>query len=159
MSTSIAITSRIKTEYIKGRSPEVLLYMLNKNKVDVVVDVRDGTKWPEYYRPPNLRNTLIEKGYQYIYLKDLGNPSVLRNKVKQIKDEKKADQLARQWYLKYLSQGDALNTMRALAEKIASDDKIYCLICYCATSNPAKCHRFWLRAFLLAFIKKMEDDA
>lgn len=136
-------TQKIQTEYLIGVKPKQLIQRLKEKKVNVVVDIRWWSVFPDYFNPLNLRILLTKNKIEYVQFQGLGNPSVLR------KQAGKNHKLAKELYQKYIdSNSKAEDQFLELYKKIRFK-KNYCLICYCRTLDPRICHRFWLREALI----------
>jgi len=147
---------RIKTEHINERTMASFINEI-KGKVDVVIDIRYNTffKRNQGFKPEIFQIILATHNIEYFYFQDLGNPYHKKNQDKPIK--------AKQDYLKYLEKRlfarsnkpdlQPHHILTHLFNKIAHSkdyqSKNFCLICYCATTNPSECHRFWLKEKLI----------
>jgi len=135
----------IETAYLKGRKPEDLLKVLQAKRVNVVVDVRFGYKYPVYFFPTELSRFLQAHDILFLSRQTLGNPWILRQQAGTDFVKMKA------LYLQHLEQPSQQAAIGLLLEYMRSHppDWIYCLICYCPTEDPNLCHRFWLREYIL----------
>jgi uncharacterized protein (DUF488 family) len=146
--------SRVKTEYINSRTMEAFIKQI-KGKIDVVIDVRYNTFFKRDFSPRKFKVALEANKIEYEYIQDLGNPYYRKFK----EDFRKAKRA----YLNYLRKNVYIksnkaellpcNSLESLFKKIAHKKdcktKVFCLICYCDTENPALCHRFWLKEALI----------
>ena len=136
-------TQKIQTEFLKGVSPNQLIYKLKKKEIDVVVDIRWWSVYPVYFAPLNLRFLLTKNDIEYLRLQALGNPSILR------KQAGENFELAKEWYLEYIIKDPKARQMLLDLLKKLRFRKNYCLICYHRTLDPRLCHRFWLKEALI----------
>ena len=134
-------TQKIETEFLQGVKPNQLIEKLEEKEIDVVVDIRWWSVYPDYFAPLKLRILLTKNKIEYLRFQALGNPSVLR------KQALGNPELAKELYLKYInSNPKAKEQFLELFKKIRFR-KNYCLICYCEPPKP--CHRFWLKQELV----------
>jgi len=126
---------KIDQTYIKGIKPEQLLETLEKKEIDCVIDIRFWSVFPVYFNPKNMETLLKNHNIEYKQFQELGNPSSLRKRAG--KDFRKAKKL----YTEYVKT-EAEDELRTLVN-LMRFNKRYCLICYCPTEDPRKCHRFW----------------
>jgi uncharacterized protein (DUF488 family) len=126
---------KIDQTYLKGIKPEQFIKTLESKNIDCVIDIRFWSVYPTYFNPKNMEKLLEIHEIEYKQFQELGNPSSLR---KRAKDFRKAKKL----YTEYVKTeaDDELTTLVNLMRF----NKRYCLICYCPTEDPRKCHRFWL---------------
>lgn len=75
------LTDKLKTEFLKGRTPDQLISSLKEKEVDIVIDIRFSTWMPIFYKPQRLKQLLTEENIQYFYCRKLGNPSKFRKSV------------------------------------------------------------------------------
>ena len=140
-----------KTEFINGREGRKFISLV-EGKVDHVIDVRFNTfyKSKQGFGPQNLKRVLREIGIKYSYFHLLGNPfHKLYSKEEFV--------AAKVHYLKYIENNPgAKKTLDDLFNLIPKKriTKIYCIICYCATTDSRMCHRFWLFEALMNLKKK-----
>jgi hypothetical protein len=91
---------------------------------------------PLFPKKATLMALLPEHGIEYRHLAGLGN------KFKDVPDMAES---------KRLYQNDIIHAadFKKLTD-FARDNgaKMICLLCYCNTVDPAKCHRFWLKELL-----------
>jgi uncharacterized protein (DUF488 family) len=115
----------------------------------VIIDVRDWSFYPPYYRPQNFKPFLNSKGFGYLQFKGLGNPKRFRD----LEDFK----IVRKKYKEFILNEKMLELLDLYNEIISKPDTLYYLVCYCATNNRNGCHRFWLKDLLLLVKKKKEE--
>lgn len=136
-------TQKIETAYIRGVSPELFTKTLERLKVNVVVDIRDWSLYPIYFSQKFMKDLLEIHGIEYLRLKNLGNPSILR---------KRAGEnfvLAKKQYQEYITNNPASKQELIILFKQFRFRKRFCLICYCDTLDIKLCHRFWLKELLI----------
>jgi len=137
-------SQKIKTEYINKKDLETFVDSVKKlGENVVVVDVRDNTffKTKQGFGPRDLAKTLAAKNIEYMRYKHLGNPYH--------KHYKTEPEKAKLVYTNYLRvNDDAHATLNELYKHLRLK-KTFCLMCYCDTLDPKKCHRFWLREALI----------
>jgi len=92
---------------------------------------------PTYYRRKELQQALKRVNIRYENLEVLGNPPSNRDLSNPTK--------AKETYLDHILLHRA-RLVRIL--NYVDSPLVFCLICYCATHDTAKCHRFWLKEFL-----------
>jgi hypothetical protein len=147
---------RIKSAYLKGQKPVDFLLQLEEHGIEVVVDVRDWFAYPLYFYPAIFKNkenqaptgmpiTLGDK-FEFLSFNELGNPKWIRSMKKGFSVIER-DKLIKETYMNEI-RTFKLDKLRELFEIIKKSDKVFGLICYCPTLNPAKCHRFWVKDLL-----------
>jgi len=137
-------SKKIKTEYINKKDLETFVNSVkNLGEKVVVVDVRNNTfyKTDQGFSPRDLAKTLAAKNIEYLRYKHLGNPFHWH-----YKDEPEKAKLT---YTEYLRVNDDAHAALNDLYKHLRFKKTFCLICYCNTLDPMKCHRFWLREALI----------
>lgn len=155
----IKFRQKIRTEYIKTRDMEQFIE-ITQNRFDVIIDIRNNVynKGTQGFMPKVLGLIMKLIGKEYYRFQRLGNPKKLREKA--IKDAmgdiNAQDQIAKKLYLNYLiTDKQARNSFLQLYNKINSAQKRFCLICYCDTEDPKKCHRFWLLEALVNYERRL----
>jgi len=148
--------AKIITEYLKTRKPKEFIDILQKQKVNIVFDIRFSDQYPVYYRQAELQELLILHNIDYLRFKYLGNPSWNR-------PPQKTDwfECKKSYYNQVLQYTLSENQIKAARLIMATKkDAVICLICYCDTLNPELCHRFWLKDVLEDFqlISKYRED-
>lgn len=143
----------IITEYLNGRKPADFVKLMKDQQVDSVIDVRFSAKYPEYFTYPNIHALMRKEGnYKTVTYQPLGNPSWNR-------PPKQTDwNIAKKTYLEYIQTKQAYY-LRNLVNWVSGElvkNKTFCLICYCPTTDPRLCHRFWLQEFLITKISGAE---
>lgn len=116
----------------EGRTLDELLSCLRQNNVNLLIDVRD-VPWSRKkgFTEAELKKMLPGAGIEYVHIKALGNPALLRNKLK--------------------NDGDHEYFRKALTEYLAGQEQAIgrahdlimnntcCLMCF--ERDPLKCHR------------------
>lgn len=136
-------TQKIETVYLKGVSPELFTKTLERLKINVVVDIRHWSLYPIYFSQKFMKDLLETHGIEYLRLKNLGNPSILR---------KRAGEnfvLAKKLYQEHITSNPASKQELIKLFKQFRFRKKFCLICYCPTLDIKLCHRFWLKELLI----------
>lgn len=142
LKAKLELEQRILTEYINTRKLDDFLEILKEKRIDMVIDVRWNTlnKSKEGFNPENLRQFLAENGIEYKYIHKLGNPSKFRKETENFLKLKE----------KYIGYIRDLEDLEKLVKLVNDNKKVYCFICYCETVDEEKCHRFWLREYILS---------
>lgn len=135
-------TLKIKTEFITSRNMEEFLKVINR-KFNKIIDVRLNTyyKSNQGFNPKDFKTKLDSINIEYQYIMILGNP--FHHSEEEFKENKNK-------YINYLNTNLKANKcLETLFKEINSNNKKVCLICYCNTEDPLKCHRFWLKETLV----------
>jgi hypothetical protein len=146
------------TEYLNTRKPSEFLFVLKKQQITEVIDVRYSDRYPIYYTRLNLETFLNLNNIRYSDYRALGNPPYNRpTKAHQDISTPNLNRFIphqepplnyRQTYETYLQKSQK-NKFRELQNLITKHpENTFCLICYCATLDPQRCHRFWLAELL-----------
>ena len=141
-------TKKIKTTYLKGISADLFIKNLKRVKTNVVVDIRNWNLYPIYFSSKMMKDLLEIHGIEYLKLKKLGNPYILR---------KRAGEnfiLAKKLYHEYILHNPASRQELIQLFKQFRFRKNYCLICYCPIFDVKLCHRFWLKETLINIKRK-----
>jgi uncharacterized protein (DUF488 family) len=138
------LKAKLLETYLRGVKPADYIDTLEKKRIDLVIDVRAWPKNPPHYDPRRMKDLLKIHGFNYVQFQKVGNPPYISKKASN-------DEEAKQLYYNYLQ-----NTKRAkrqLAELLIllQQEQNVCFICYCATNDENKCHRFWLINLLSKF--------
>jgi len=131
----------ILTTYLKGIKPTQLKSFLKENKIDWVVDIRWGTRYPEYFQPNNLNKLCNELNIDYIYHQRLGNPIKIRQTSGNFEVMKRR-------YIDYVKTQPRFYELLHTLQDDEYSSKNICFLCYCATKDKNKCHRFWLKELI-----------
>jgi uncharacterized protein (DUF488 family) len=138
------IKSKLLETYLTGVKPADYIKTLEEKKIDLVIDVRSWPKNPPYYDPKRMKDLLEIHGFEYIQFQKLGNPPYLSKKASNHEE-------AKQIYIKYLKNTKPAKKELAELLKLLQKEQNVCFICYCATKDENKCHRFWLINLLSKF--------
>lgn len=133
----------IVTEYTNTRNVVQLVDAVRSHGANItVVDVRWSTYYPVdgRFRPETLGPAFQRAGFNYTYRHELGNP---------FKNMKDMNEMRRM----YVKQTTATKSFLDVVSMVSDGNTIVCLICYCKTTDPGKCHRFWLREAIIAALE------
>lgn len=120
------------TSGYEGRSIESFLSTLKKHHIACLLDVREiPLSRKKGFSKTALRNHLEENDIQYIHLRQLGSPSVVRKK---LKDTKNYTGFFRSMEIHLQSEQDAIDSAYR-----HSVQKICCLLCF--EKQAEYCHR------------------
>ena len=116
----------------EGRSPEEVLEILKRKRIDCVADIRQN---PNSRKPGFSKNRFAEScgaaGIEYIHIKELGTPRIIRDRLKENWD---FEFLLRE-YGKHLEQNG--KALQELCELVM--EKRICLFCF--ERDHLRCHR------------------
>lgn len=121
----------------EGRTPDDLAAILQRNGVARVVDVRQlPLSRKRGFSKSALAAFLTERGIDYVGVRELGTPAVMRKRYKVTHD---FDKLAREYTAYLAAVDDSVEKLyqMAVAERC-------CLFCF--ERDPAMCHRSLLAA-------------
>lgn len=135
-----AALPRLFTIGYQGTTPTELLTMLQENQVDILIDVRylPWSRNPSYCKSP-LSRFLEQNHINYIHLRQLGNPPLLRRQLHETGDWVSFAEA-------YLTHLKALNGTVESALAPLSGHTV-CLMCM--EADPAECHRSLLAGELV----------
>lgn len=137
------------TEYLKTRKLIDFIQALLDQKVNLVVDVRYSATYPEYFSPKTLREILNKKGIEYFNFQQLGNPPAFRTNKTFVE--------SRTLYSNFI-KNNRMKDVEVLVKNIITFKKKACLICYCKTTDPNLCHRFWLLEIMNDVEKRINEN-
>lgn len=121
----------------QGLTLERFINILERHRVDVLVDIRDYPHSRKSgFSQVGLQRSLESCGIQYLHIKALGAPKPIREAYRQSADwiRYSAD------YKKYLSS----QTSDLVQLKCLATSKTCCLMCF--EANPNQCHRLYVAA-------------
>jgi uncharacterized protein (DUF488 family) len=122
----------LRTIGYEGFAVDRWLSTLEEQGVEVVVDVRDlPLSRRKGFSKSALRDALAARGIEYIHVKALGNPKVLREA---LKSGLSFDEFAATFDSLLDEREEPLRALATLAEK-----RVACLVCF--EEDPARCHR------------------
>jgi len=145
----------------------LVLKILKTQKTTHLIDVRYSTlyKSKQGFSPQHLEKVLGQANITYTYYQKLGNPfhreftqklktAINPKEIRQVHDE------ARQEYLNFI-RSERKNLIQLIFKKIAhtraTKEDHFCFMCYCDTSNPLRCHTYWLIEEMIN-LKRVELD-
>jgi len=113
------------------RNTDEFISILKKQNITCIIDVRENPfSRKKGFSKSELRKSLENEGIEYVHLKALGNPSALRNKLKEDNDYE---------YFVKAYQDYLLSNMEAVKEAYGYiTDGTNCLMCY--ERLPENCH-------------------
>jgi uncharacterized protein (DUF488 family) len=124
--------SELFTVGYEGREINEFVNYLKQFNVSRLIDVRElPLSRKAGFSKSSLKKRLEDENIQYVHLKSLGSPSLIRNKLKSDQDY---DYFFKE-YTEYLS--GKLNALEELYDYVS--DGINCIMCF--ERSPKKCHR------------------
>lgn len=125
-------TYEILTIGYEGRKIDDFVDCLKKSNISRLIDVREiPLSRKKGFSKTALRERLECENIEYVHLKALGSPSLIRNKLKSDLDYNYFFKA----YLEYLSQN--MEVVKEVYEYLS--DGINCFMCF--ERSPEKCHR------------------
>jgi len=129
----------------EGLKPEEFIKRLKEKNIEVLIDVRE-IAWSRKkgFSKSQLENIVNQYGIKYIHMKKLGNPSVIRKKIK----EKGGFDFFVNEYQNYIrTQTEELKNLQKMINKF-----VCCLMCF--EKNVNMCHR----KILTSEIEKLSNN-
>ncbi|MGC8838194.1 MAG: DUF488 family protein [Anaerolineae bacterium] len=119
----------------QGRDLAEVLGLLEKNHIEVVLDIRDYPhSRKEGFSKSALSSALSKRGIQYVHLRPLGAPSDMRREYRINHDW---EAFAKAFTQRLLTDGTALHGLDVAIALVNSHTS--CLLCF--EADPNSCHR------------------